>query len=152
MCRRPDIFGALRLMYVPVRMFSAPQISLSVCWNPDIFDTQIKVCVRVRTFCVWFADSTRSSSNNRTGGKVQVQTVGCGWKQDLHREMQQMQQTQQWFEAQRSAHFEIIPLQYLIWMEITRVLPNARLHLRSTSYRLSSLPPVSSGKFLAYLA
>ena len=50
MCRCPDIFGALRLMYVPVRTFSAPQISSSVCQNPDIFDTQIKVCVGVRTF------------------------------------------------------------------------------------------------------
>ena len=48
--RRPDIFGALRLMYVPIRTFSAPQISSSVCRNPDIFDTQIKVCVSVRTF------------------------------------------------------------------------------------------------------
>jgi hypothetical protein len=50
MCQRPDIFGALRLMYVSIRTFSAPQICSSVCRNPDIFDTQIKVCVRVRTF------------------------------------------------------------------------------------------------------
>jgi len=54
--------------------------------------------------------------------------------QNLHQEMQQMQQTRQWFEAQRPVHFQTILLQYLMWMEITRVLPNARLHLQSTSY------------------
>ena len=37
-------------MYVSIQTFSAPQISSSVCRNPDIFDTQIKVCVRVQTF------------------------------------------------------------------------------------------------------
>jgi hypothetical protein len=34
-------FRALRLMYVPVWAFSAPQISSSACWNLDIFVTQI---------------------------------------------------------------------------------------------------------------
>ena len=62
--------------------------------------------------------------------------------QNLHQEMQEMQQTQLQFEAQRPVHFETILLQYLMWMEITRVLPNARLHFQCTSYRLSLLPPV----------
>ena len=62
--------------------------------------------------------------------------------QNLHQKMQQMQQTQPQFEAQRPVRFETILLQYLMWMEITRVLPNARLHFQCTSYWLSLLPPV----------
>jgi hypothetical protein len=72
MCRCPDIFGALRLMYVPVRTFSAPQISSSVCQNPDIFDTQIKVCVGVRTFWHLGSDGLGPKILKSRHGLVQV--------------------------------------------------------------------------------